>query len=155
MKNFSELLDTDMSVAIAISIEPVTANGDPVAWIIVNGQTVYRNRLSFAVSVAIDIPLLDPIDIEIGMSDKAYDEHAETAVIIQSVCIDGFEIIPNYTQWARYQNERDFDSPTSYLGFNGSWHLSTEEPFYRWHHRITGQGWLLEPVLQKNNTFIG
>lgn len=153
MKNFLELLDTDMSVSVVVTIEPVTANGDPIAWITINGQTFYHSRLSSAVSVTADIPLLNPIDIEIGMSGKIYNENAETAVIIRSVCIDGFEIVPNYTQCARYQNDRDFDSPTSYLGFNGVWRLSTSEPFYRWQHKITGQGWLLEPMLQKNNTF--
>lgn len=154
MKNFSELLATETVIPVSVAIEPITYNGDPHAWIVINGLTVYRNSLSFPISVTVDIPLLEPIDIEIGMSDKIYNEQAETAVIIKSICIDNFEIVPNYTQWAQYQNERDFNSPTSYLGFNGTWRLSTAEPFYQWHHRITGQGWLLEPVLQKNNTFI-
>jgi hypothetical protein len=94
-----------------------------------------------------DVPLLDPIKIEIGMSNKKYNQNLETAVIIDSVCIDGFEITPNYTHLANYQNERNIDNPTSYLGFNGVWKLTIPEPFYRWQHRVTGQGWLLEPVL--------
>lgn len=151
MKNFSELLATDISISINVKIEPIVNNGEPTAWIIINQHTVYHNRLSSMISVTVDVPLLAPIDIEIGMSGKTHSKHAETAVIIQSICIDNFEIVPNYTQLACYQNEQNFDSPTSYLGFNGAWRLCIDEPFYRWHHRVTGQGWLLEPVF-KNTT---
>lgn len=147
MKNFSELLATDAFVTITVAIESIGNNGDPTAWIIINGRKVYHNRLSFPVSASIEVPVLDPIEIEIGMSNKQYNEYAETAVVIRSVCIDDFEIVPNYTHLAQYQNERNIDSPTSYLGFNGVWRLSTVEPFYRWHHQVTGQGWLLEPTV--------
>ena len=44
-----------------------------------------------------------------------------------TVIIDGIEILPKY----------------NYLAKNGV--LTIPEPFYRWYHRITGQGWLLEP----------
>lgn len=31
--------------------------------------------------------------------------------------------------------------------WNGTtWIMKLHEPFYRWRHRVTGQGWLLEPV---------
>ena len=145
MKNFSELLATDVFVTVTVTIEPIVFNGDPTAWIIINGRKVYHNRLLFAVSASVEVPVLDPIEIEIGMSNKLYNEYAETAVVIKSVCIDDFEIVPNYTHLAQYQNERNINSPTSYLGFNGVWQLATVEPFYLWHHRVTGQGWLLEP----------
>ena len=147
MKNFSELLDTDTKITILVSIRPVTDNGDPTAWIRINDCTLYNNTLPFPVFAQMDMPLLDPIKIEIGMSNKKYNQNLETAVIIDSVCIDGFEITPNYTHLANYQNERNIDNPTSYLGFNGVWKLTIPEPFYRWQHRVTGQGWLLEPVL--------
>lgn len=26
------------------------------------------------------------------------------------------------------------------------WRIHQNEPFYRWCHRVTGQGWLLEPI---------
>lgn len=45
-----------------------------------------------------------------------------------SVKIDGFEVIE-----FGYQSR-------------GSWRMTLHEPFYRWHHRVTGQGWLLEPI---------
>ncbi len=152
MKNFSELLDTDVKITVSVSVAPITDNGDPRAWIRINDRTLYHNRLAFPILAQIDVDLLDPIEIEIGMSDKIYDQNLETAVVIDSVCIDGFEIIPNFTHLAQYQNERNIDQPTSYLGFNGSWKLTIPEPFYRWQHRVSGQGWLLEPVLPKNNT---
>jgi hypothetical protein len=147
MKNFSELLATDVFVTITVAIDSIRYNGDPTAWIVINGRKVYHNRLSFAMSFSTKVPVLDPIEIEIGMSNKLYNEYADTAVVIKSICIDDFDIVPNYVHLAQYQNERNIDTPTSYLGFNGVWRLSTVEPFYLWHHRVTGQGWLLEPIV--------
>lgn len=46
----------------------------------------------------------------------------------QSVQIDGMEVI-------------DFG-----YDHDGLWRITLHEPFYRWRHRITGQGWLLEPL---------
>jgi hypothetical protein len=46
---------------------------------------------------------------------------------------------------ATYKNDQNVTQPTNYLGFNGTWNLKINEPFYRWRHNITGQGWLLEP----------
>jgi len=44
-----------------------------------------------------------------------------------SVTIDGYEVLPRY----------------QYLAENGM--LKINEPFYRWYHRASGQGWLLNP----------
>ena len=44
-----------------------------------------------------------------------------------TVLVDGIEILPRYR----------------YLSCNSV--LTIPEPFYCWYHRISGQGWLLEP----------
>jgi len=46
---------------------------------------------------------------------------------IDSVAVDGIEILPRY----------------SYLGTDGK--LVIDQPFYRWYHQVSGQGWLLTP----------
>jgi hypothetical protein len=153
MKNFSELLDTDPKLAICIALDPVIDNGEPLVWVHINGRELFRSKLMFGITVDVELPLLDPFKIEIGMSDKKYNETLETAVIIRSLKIDDFEIIPNWTNLSEYQNERDINRPVSYMGYNGVWSLTVPEPFYRWRHVVTGQGWLLDPMLQKNNTF--
>lgn len=43
------------------------------------------------------------------------------------VTVDNIEILPRY----------------QYLAVDGR--LTIPEPFYRWYHRVSGQGWLLEP----------
>lgn len=51
-----------------------------------------------------------------------------------SVLVDGIEILEfGYVQ-------------------NGNWRVRHDEPFYRWWHRATGQGWLLEPLRSQKNT---
>ena len=59
--------------------------------------------------------------------------------------IDDFDVVPMWTQLAKYSNDSNVTAPTNYLGFNGTWSLEITEPFYRWQHKITGQGWLLKP----------
>ena len=44
-----------------------------------------------------------------------------------SVTIDGFEVV----SYGKIDQE--------------NWHLLIIEPFYRWRHRVTSQGWLLDP----------
>jgi hypothetical protein len=44
-----------------------------------------------------------------------------------SVAVDGIEILPKY----------------SYLSNNGK--LIVDQPFYRWYHQVSAQGWLLTP----------
>jgi hypothetical protein len=44
-----------------------------------------------------------------------------------TVIIDGIEILPKYRHRA----------------INGK--LTITEPFYRWYHQVSGQGWLLTP----------
>jgi hypothetical protein len=44
-----------------------------------------------------------------------------------TVTVDGVEILPKYQHLA--VNDR----------------LTISEPFYRWYHRVSGQGWLLTP----------
>lgn len=146
MKNFSDLLDTNVSLTVLIKIIPVSANGSPRAWIKINDQMLFDSVLMFPLESSVELDLLDPIRIEIGLKDKIYNEKLETAVIIDSIQIDNFEIIPNLTNLIDYQNDHNYKGPTSYLGFNGTWVLDIPEPFYRWQHRVTGQGWLLEPT---------
>jgi hypothetical protein len=152
MKNFSDLLDTDQQITVSVNISPLSANGDPTAWIKINDCILFDSVLMFPVTALIELPLLDPLRIEIGISNKNYNEKLETAVVINSVNINGFEIVPAWTNLASYQNDHANNAPTSYLGFNGTWVLEIPEPFYRWQHHVTGQGCLLEPVLLKNNT---
>ena len=146
MNQLLDLLDIDLSIPIEIVLEPIKHNGTPSVRTMCNETILIegplRNQKKFCVSVG----LLDKIAISIQMSDKLYSAEHETAVVIKSITIDGFEIVPAWTHLAVYHNERNYTDPTSYLGFNGTWQLDISEPFYRWRHRVTGQGWLLEPV---------
>jgi hypothetical protein len=112
----------------------------------VNDQCLWHGALNQQQTFECCVPLCDPVDLSVTLTDKIYDQHKETAVIIDSINIDGTEIIPRWTHLARYHNERDYDGVTSYLGFNGEWRIQTHRPFYQWLHAVTDQGWLLEPA---------
>lgn len=83
--------------------------------IILNGQAV---QITDQV-VRVYHGLLDPLHLEIQGGD------------VRQITIDGFDILPAWHWVLETQPDRTV--------------LSIREPFYRWRHRITGQGWLLEP----------
>jgi hypothetical protein len=146
MKNFSDLLVTETDIEVRIRLRAISDNGDPCCRVIVNKDTLYDSWMSGSVDLLSHVALTDHILISIEMSGKNYSADRETAVIIESLSIDGFDIIPRFAHLGHHENERGICGPTSYLGFNGSWMLDIPEPFYRWRHRITGQGWLLDPI---------
>ena len=146
MNNFSDLLDTKQQLNLTIKLGVIIDNGCPGVSLRVNNDVIEYLQLSSAVNHSFDLSIVDPIEIEISMTDKEYSEHQETAVLIESINIDGFEIVPQWTHLAEYHSERGLQGPTSYLGINGSWKLTIDRPFYQWRHHATGQGWLLEPI---------
>jgi len=147
MKNFLDQLDIEQHcVTVTVNLQVIGNNGFPGASIRVNQDVVEYVQLLTTVKHQFKIGLKDSIEIEISMMGKEYSQTQETAVIIESVNIDGFEIVPNWTHLAVYNSERGLQGPTSYLGFNGSWKLTIDRPFYQWRHLVTGQGWLLEPI---------
>ena len=146
MKNFLDQLDIEQHcVTVTVKLQVIGNNGFPGASIRVNQDVVEYVQLLTTVKHQFKIGLKDSIEIEISMMGKEYSQTQETAVIIESVNIDGFEIVPNWTHLAVYNSERGLQGPTSYLGINGSWKLTIDRPFYQWQHLVTGQGWLLEP----------
>jgi hypothetical protein len=67
-------------------------------------------------SITVLHPLLEPIDLVIDRD-----------LAVEQITIDGFDLFPQW-HWCLRDSR-----------------LHIPEPFYRWRHRITGQGWLLEP----------
>ena len=146
MNQFSDLLGIKLSIRVAITLEPVVENGAPCVKLFCNDKVLVDDQLMQQQTWIDEIGLMDLIDIQIQLSGKEYSAERETAVIIKSIMIDEFGVIPQWTHLATYQNEEHNNDATSYLGFNGLWQFRINEPFYRWHHRTTGQGWLLEPT---------
>ena len=150
MKNFSDLLATERSLAITISLVPVIGSQSPQVTVTVNQDTWFDACLHKTSTLTGRTALLQPLRIVITMKGKIYDVAQETAVKLMSVCVDGFEFIPNWTHLAVYDNEHGLPGPTSYIGINGHWILDIPEPFHVWLHRVTGQGWLLKPAVIKS-----
>ena len=123
------------------------------------GQPRYKVRINNVVyehlavnnlgqtSLIANCHLLEPIRITITLYGKDYLEDSTRALVIESLRLDEFDIVPNWTQLAIYDNDKNCNQPTNHLGFNGHWTLDIDQPFYLWKHSITGQGWLFQPKL--------
>jgi len=145
MKNFYELLDIENQIDISLTIAPVVDIQFPKIKININEKCLRDGNIEELITLEHKIELLENLNIKIQLYDKDYNTSQKTAITIQSLKIDLFEIIPQWTQLATYENDQNVIHATNYLGFNGTWNLKINEPFYRWKHKITGQGWLLEP----------
>lgn len=139
MKTYSDLQDIDSRLKCHIHLEPV---GHPDVSVIVGphlaGGILYRD-----LDIQVDLDLCQPFVIQIELQNKIYTADSETAVHIRSIQIDGQDLVPRFLGLARYNNDHGFKDPTDYLGFNGKWTLTIDQPFYHWLHKHTGQGWLL------------
>jgi len=140
MKTYSDLQGIDTQLYLQLEVEPV---GSPMVLVSINGIQHNNSILTKPIMINILLPLLDTINIEIILSDKHYTTEYETAVIIKRLCIDNIDITPKYDYLAEYVNDHDNNNPTSYLGFNGKWTLTIDQPFYHWLHHHSGQGWLI------------
>ena len=139
MKTYLDLQDIDTRLRLTISIEPI---GLPDTRIVVNRDSIDYPRLSAPITLDYQLSLLDPITIDIRLSNKHYTTEYETAIIFK-IYIDDIEVIPKYDYLATYINDHDNTNPTNYLGFNGKWSLTIDQPFYHWLHEHSGQGWLI------------
>jgi hypothetical protein len=142
MKNFSDLLATDLQLDLVLTAEPV---GVPDVEIWLNQQLIHQGPLLYPITVSTQLPLLSEFLVLLKLKNKVYTSESETAVVLTKLSVDEFDIIPQFTHLAQYTNDHDFDKPTSYIGFNGEWKFEITQPFYQWRHVNTGQGWLLHP----------
>jgi hypothetical protein len=116
MKNFSELLDTDFHIDIAIQVRPKHAAS--AVKIVINDQIIIDQVIQQVILLEYSVPLLAPIKVLV-FHDNAY---------VESLKFDGWESRPEYGT----------EGP-------GLWSFETHKPFYPWHHHATGLGWLLTP----------
>lgn len=141
MNTFSDLQATELTLDLGLQIAPV---GKPVICVTLNFEVLYQGMLEHPLQIQRQLPLLNPARIKIELLEKDYLATQETAAVIEQLRIDDFDLIPNWTQLAQYNNDHNYSQPTNYLGFVGSWELLVDQPFYQWWHTITGQGLLLK-----------
>ena len=139
MKNYSDLPDIDSGIVVRLELEPV---GAPMIRFGVD-EHIIDYVLTETISLDYEVKLTSPFTVIIELYNKDYNADNETAVIIRVLSVDNISIIPEYTQYARYDNDHGFTDPTNYLGFNGKWTLTFDRPFYQWLHQARSQGWLI------------
>jgi hypothetical protein len=148
MKNYLDLPDINTTaIDVSITLSPIVNNGAPIVDCKINNKQMYCGAIVEQTTLHQLVPLLEPIQITIQLSNKQYSDKLETAVEVTSIVIDGNEIVNQYHVPVSYANDQHVNYQGFYLGFNGTWSLLINEPFYRWLHRAQGHGWILEPTI--------
>lgn len=147
MKTYSDLLAINCkNVDIQLTVESIVDNGTPNLTVVINHRQYYQALVSEPVCISTKMTLLQHLDIKLIVTGKTYSAQKETAVIVTSLLVDGVQLANKVDLPVMYTNDQNVKYSGCYLGFNGLWHLSLDQPFYRWLHTATGQGWLLTPV---------
>lgn len=141
MQNFSQLQAIDPTLLLKITLLPINR---PNLIVTSLNSLMFQGRLEYETILVATQNLLDPVDFSITLVDKVYTE-VEQAVIVSCIMVDDKDYTSLLVAQSRYNNDHAHAGPTNYIGFNGTWNISSEKPFYHWLHDVMGQGWLLEP----------
>ena len=147
MKTFYNVGNTDYSLDVQLDITPICDNGCPVSEVVVNNQVLYSSQCVSPISLQCQVPLLQPFLVIISLKDKVYDADRETALIVDRLKIDDYDLIPRFNHLVEYNNEKNIEVKSNYLGYNGSWCMNFGVPFYNWIHIAEHRGFLLYPTL--------
>lgn len=137
MNQFLNLQATDL--VLVLELEPI---GSPD--IVVNLNGVQNNTtLTDNIIYTRVIPLRESFFTSIELKNKDYNQSTETAVKIKKFTVDDIDML-QFNHAFTYTNDKNINSPTKYLGYNGKWTVSVDKPFYQWLHQITNQGMLIQ-----------
>lgn len=125
MNTFSDLLDTNPKLNVRVT---VTRHGRTVDLITLNYTRLLKDK-NF-----VTVDLLSPIKLTVDLLD--FDEGLSGIEI--SLSINGLEVLPKYQHLS--------SNSKSYIDQLGLWEFNIPGPFYMWYHKISGQGWLLNPT---------
>ena len=128
MKNFYDATVTKPNLRLGINITLVPVE-QCYCTTVVNGAILNMGVLTSPILLGTDIGLTSPINIEISIKRSQHPQ----AIIIKSITLDGYEIMPIYQNLAT--------PPTGYLDVSGTWTFKIPS-FYPWYHELTGQGWI-------------
>ena len=145
MKNFFEVTDTNPEILVKAALTVTVSKTPFFGHIRINGVEVFSGELVEYMLVQHKVGLLSPISLEISLTNKVPEETIEyqrdTAVCVD-LEINGYEVLPRFQDRCVYVLEDGSVGPkTHYLGFNGAWSFTIEEPFYRWYHKQMPWGW--------------
>lgn len=135
MKNFYEATVTKPTLKLSCCLILKVTHDHIPCIIKVNGQTMFEDspsgqtKLIAEHHLGFQLPLTEPIDINIQLIDRQHPNAIQVALTI-----DGHEILPKYQHLATPQ--------TDYIDFNDVWVLNIPN-FYPWYHTVTGQGWII------------
>ena len=104
-----------------------------------------RGTSMFEVYVNDMVPILSSIVFEVEILNKDYNSDSDSAIEVLDITVDGIQLLPEFVRYSTYFNDKNWTEPTTHLGFNGTWQFIIPEPFWRWYHKVSGQGWLLKP----------
>jgi hypothetical protein len=144
MKNFLEALDTDQKLKVKISIRVIDDNDYPNFSLSFNEKIISHNNRT-QIDIVDQIRYDETLSIKIKIFGKKYSSLKESAIIVQDISIDDINLIPTFSHHTVYENDHNQPSATNYLGYNGEWSISIDEPFYNWYHSVTAQGMLIRP----------
>lgn len=145
MLTYLELRDIDYTPLVEIKLSPLVGGNFPLVSVYINHTPVMMQRLCETLTVRHFIQ--DPTKFYITIMVEDPDSHTtshnlfDTGIDFQAIWVDGQEV----TDWVLQNSNMKFSTPNHIL-VGSRWEFDTVISFYHWWHRVTGQGWLLQPM---------
>lgn len=124
IQNFSDLTDIDTSELLEVQIE-LKKHGNIKHLFSINNELL--TGLSFVKRYPLDTQFIFRCELVDFVENAG-------AIEITSITVNDKQVLPLY---------QHLGSPaTAFIGSNVPWVFKIDQPFYRWYHHISGQGWI-------------
>lgn len=124
---YLDLADIDYQPQVAVTLLPQSS------WVtvMINQQKVWYGAVDQMATVVHDFKINSPLTITVLIESGVINQP-----LVAQITVDG----QDHTDWIGSQSQ------------GSSWNFDSGCAYYEWLHQVTGQGWLLKPILRPQDT---
>jgi hypothetical protein len=146
MLTYSELQAIDYSPLVEIKMSPLMGGDWPLVSVYINHTPVMMQRVYETMTVrhyaAAQSKFYITIMVEDPDTPAANHNLFATGIDFEGIWVDGQEV----TAWVLQHSNMKLITPNQ-ITAGSRWEFDSVVPFYHWLHKVSGQGWLLQPML--------
>jgi len=145
MLTYLELQAIDYSPLVEIKLSPLVGGDWPLVSVYINHAPVMMQRVWETMTVRHYTAARSKFYITIMVEDYDVPSRSHnlfaTGIDFEGIWVDGQEV----TAWVLQNSNMKLTTPNQ-ITAGSRWEFDSVVPFYHWLHKVSGQGWLLQPM---------
>jgi len=146
MLTYLELQAIDYAPLVEIKMSPLVGGDWPLVSVYINHTPVMMQRVWETMTVRHYAEARSKFYITVMVENydvpkRSHDLFA-TGIDFEGIWVDGQEV----TAWVLQHSNMKLSMPNQ-INSGSRWEFDSVVPFYHWLHKVSGQGWLLQPML--------